>query len=247
MKTVVKQIAGRILRTLLLRPCGPPLLHAVQYSLGVHCREVVSFNQPVRAKTAERIRQIVTQWPTQTMGVDEAYLIRAAVIGTAKIDGDIAEVGVFRGGTAKVICEAKGDRPLHLFDTFEGLPEPGKIDTEFSKGQYACSLESVQQFLTGFPAVHFYKGYFPASGTPVKDRRFSFVHLDVDLYESTKGALEYFYPRMSAGGIFISHDYVEFAGVRRAFDEFFENKPEPLVEMTGNQCMVIKLSPAQAQ
>jgi hypothetical protein len=76
----------------------------------------------------------------------------------------------------------------------------------------------------------------------VKSSRFSFVHLDVDLYESTKGALEFFYPRMPAGAVLISHDYVEFPGVRSAFDDFFGDKPEPVVEMSGNQCMVVKLA-----
>jgi len=177
------------------------------------------------------------------MGVDEAYMVRSAVIATAKIEGDIAEVGVFRGGTARVICEAKGDRQLHLFDTFEGLPEPGQTDSAFQKGQYACSLESVREYLNGFSNVHFYKGFFPATGAAVKDRRFSFLHLDVDLYDSTFQALEFFYPRMPPGAIVVSHDYVEFPGVRNAFDEFFEHRPEPVVELTGNQCLVTKIAP----
>ncbi len=46
---------------------------------------------------------------------------------------------------------------------------------------------------------------------------------------------------MKPGAIVISHDDVQFPGVRKAFHEFFENKPEPVVEMTGNQCMVVKL------
>lgn len=238
----IKRIVKWVASNPLLRPCGPPLLHAVQYALSIHHREVVSFGQPARANAAERIREIVTQWPPQTVGVDEAYQIRSAVLATAKVEGDIAEVGVFRGGTAKVICEVKGARLLHLFDTFEGLPEPGKLDSAFHKGQYACSLESVRDSLAGFTGVEFYKGYFPATGEPVKDRRFSFIHLDVDLYDSTFQALDFFYPRMSPGAIVISHDYVEFPGVHRAFEEFFEQKPEPVIELTGNQCLVVKIA-----
>jgi O-methyltransferase len=244
-KEPVKRMVKSIATSSLLCPCGPPLLHAIQYTLGLHHREVVNFGQPGRAKVAERIREIVTAWPKQTMGVDEAYLIRSAVLGTAKLGGDIAEVGVFRGGTARVICEAKGDRTLHLFDTFEGLPQPGEIDSAFHKGQYACTLESVRAYLSGFAGVHFYKGYFPATGDPVKDRNFSFVHLDVDLYESTARALAFFYPRMMVGGSIISHDYVEFPGVRNAFDEFFADKPEPVIEMSGNQCLVVKVAPSR--
>ena len=41
-----------------------------------------------------------------------------AVKATRKLSGDIAEVGVYRGGSAMIICEAKGNKKLHLFDTF---------------------------------------------------------------------------------------------------------------------------------
>lgn len=243
----IKRLVKWIATSPLLRPFGRPLLHATQYVLSLHYREVVNFSQPGRAGIAARVRSNVTAWTTQTMGVDEAYVIHAAVLATAKLRGDIAEVGVFRGGTAKVICQAKGERPLHLFDTFEGLPAPGEIDTAFQQGQYACSLENVREYLRGFPGVLFYKGYFPGTAGPVEDRRFSLVHLDVDLYTSTLQALEFFYPRMEPGGIIISHDYVEFAGVRNAFDEFFEHKPETVLELSGNQCVVTKLGSGAGQ
>jgi hypothetical protein len=68
----------------------------------------------------------------------------------------------------------------------------------------------------------------------------------VDLFESTMAALEFFYPRMNPGAILVSHDYVEFAGVRRAFDEFFEHKSEPVIELSGNQCLVVKVTPRLA-
>lgn len=240
-RRLTKRIVQRVATSSLLAPLGKPLLHGTQYALGLHHREVVNFGQPERARAAERIREIVTGWGTQTMGVDEAYVIRAAVLATAKVEGDLAEVGVFRGGTARVIGEAKGSRRLHLFDTFEGLPAPGAIDTAFQQGQYAGSLEAVRAFLAGCEGVEFYQGLFPATGEAVKERRFSFVHLDVDLYESTRASLEFFYPRLSTGGVIVSHDYVEFAGVRRAFDEFFAGKPEPVLELSGNQCMVVKV------
>lgn len=243
-KGVIKPVVKAVVTSSVLRPLGKPLLYATQYTLGLHQIEIVHLSQPERAKIAERIREIVTSAPRQTMGVDEAYMIHAAVLRTAKIAGDIAEVGVFWGGTARVICEAKLDRPLHLFDTFEGLPEPGRIDSAFRKGEYACSLENVQSYLSAFSGVHFYPGFFPETAAPVTHRKFSFVHLDVDLYESTLKALEFFYPRMDPGAIVISHDYVVFPGVRNAFDEFFATKPEPVVELTGNQCLVVKITPS---
>ncbi len=242
LRRATKRVVDRVVKSPLLRPFGLPLLRAVQYALSLHHREVVSYDQPERADGVRRVREILTEWPTLTMGVDEAYMIRACVLRTSKVEGDLAEVGVYRGASARVICEAKGDRPLYLFDTFEGLPEPGQLDSAFKKGEYACSLESVRQYLSGFPNVDFFQGYFPGTSGPVQARCFSFVHLDVDLYESTFAALEFFYPRMSPGGIILSHDYVIFPGVRSAFDEFFAQKPEPVVELSGNQCLVVKVA-----
>lgn len=239
---LLKQIVAVVVRCPFLRPLGPPLLRVTQFVLGLTQREVVSFAQPARAASAARIREIVTGLPLQTVGVDEAYMIQSAVIATAAIPGELAEVGVFRGGTARVMCEAKGNRVLHLFDTFEGLPAPGAIDIGFAEGQYACSLEAVQSYLVGYGGVHFYQGLFPATGQAVRDRRFSFVHLDVDLYESTLEALKFFYPRMNRGAMLISHDYVVFPAVRRAFDEYFDGTAQPVLELSGNQCLVVKVT-----
>ena len=173
----------------------------------------------------------------------EAYHIYMAVKTTQKVPGDIAEVGVYRGGSAKIICSAKGDKALHLFDTFEGLPKVEDIDMvwPFYEGKFAASYEGVRDYLKENENVHFYKGIFPATSDPVKDKVFSLVNLDVDCYESTKKSLEFFYPRMSRGGIIISHDYITAPGVKKAFDDFFEGKTEPVLETAGSQCLVVKV------
>jgi hypothetical protein len=173
----------------------------------------------------------------------EAYHIYMAVRSTQKVPGDIAEVGVYMGGSAKIICSAKGDKTLHLFDTFEGLPQVDEIDMvwPFYEGKFAASFDDVKEYLKSDSRVHFYKGIFPETGGPVRDTMFSMVNLDVDCYESTKQALEFFYTRMSRGGIILSHDYINTPGVRKAFDDFFEGKPEPVLETAGSQCLVVKV------
>ena len=98
----------------------------------------------------------------------------------------------------------------------------------------------VDELVKKFKQISFYKGLFPQSARGVKGP-FSLVHLDVDLYCSTKEALKFFYPRLSPGGIIISHDYQNLKGVKRAVDEFFKNKPEPVIELTGSQCLIVKL------
>lgn len=181
------------------------------------------------------------------LGDLEAFELYQAVTKTQKLPGEIAEVGVFRGGSAKLIAETSG-KQIHLFDTFEGLPDLTQEDRpeQFQKGDYSISLESVEQYLQSYPNVTLYKGFFPATAGPVEDKRFSFVHLDVDLYRPTLESLAFFYPRMTKGGLIIGHDYRDIprfhdSGVKKAFDEFFVDKPEVVIELLdGSQCLVVK-------
>ncbi len=171
----------------------------------------------------------------------ESFIIYGLARAHRHRPGHMAEVGVYQGGSARLICEVKGETPLHLFDTFEGLPKAATPDGKVHRvSQYACSLESVSEYLQGFPNVYFYKGLFPESAAETPEAQYSFVHFDVDLYESTKACLEYFYPRMLPAGVMISHDYSVLAGVKQAFEEFLADKPEEVIELPSTQCMVIK-------
>jgi len=155
------------------------------------------------------------------------------------IAGDYAEVGVFRGTSACVIAAAKGDKHLYLFDTFNGLPLPGAGDAGFREHQFAASMPGVAARLKDYPKVTLCPGIFPSSGAQLRSHHFAFVHLDVDLYASTRDSLEFFYPRMNPGGIILSHDYAQAEGVHRAFDEFFASRPENVIKLPMSQCMVV--------
>ena len=172
----------------------------------------------------------------------EAYLIYTTVKKLEKIEGDIAEVGVYKGGSAKLIREAT-QKPLYLFDTFEGLPEISEYDSEQNKkGIYSASLEEVKDYLKDYKNIHFYKGIFPETTSYVEDKKFSFVHLDVDIYQSTLDSLKFFYPRIVKGGVVISHDYRNSKGVKKAFDDFFQDKPEIIIQpFTTDQCLIVKV------
>lgn len=173
--------------------------------------------------------------------IPESLQLYEAAKAAAKINGDFAEVGVYRGGSAKVIAKVKGKKKLHLFDTFEGLPTGGVKDRYFTEGEYAGSLDYVKNTLRGESNLFYYRGIFPKSGKHLEKSKFAFVHLDVDLYQSTKDCLEYFYPRMTKGGIIICHDYPSSTGVKKAVDEFIDDKPEAILKLSGNQGLIIKL------
>jgi O-methyltransferase len=192
-----------------------------------------------------------------TQSPDEAYTLYSAVRDTASLKGVLAEVGVNRGGSARVMCEAKGDCPLYLCDTFEGMPNeivdrridawPTEIRTHTNTG-----VDLVAEYLSAYPNLHFVKGVFPESvdahpETGMADQRFRVVHLDVDLYASTLECLRWFWPRMVSGARIISHNYNltggrrgNTPGVKRAFMEFLRGQEHLIVEIAETQCLVIK-------
>ena len=171
----------------------------------------------------------------------ESMQLHECAKAALKIKGDYAEVGVYKGGSAKVIAQINGNKKLHLFDTFVGLPSISSQDKYFGKGEYVSPLPYAKRLLLGYNKIYFYPGLLPKTTTRLKALNFAFVHLDVDLYKSTKDALGYFYPKMSVGGMILSHDYPSSVGVRKAFDEFFNDKVEIVLKLSGNQGLVVKI------
>ncbi len=182
--------------------------------------------------------------PRVLMSVREMINLYNLASKAKDLEGDMAEVGVYQGGSAMIISRVKGEKPLHLFDTFEGLPEPDKrYDNNMVKGDMDnTSLDRVKSTLSGYNNIFLYKGYFPETATTLEDKKFCFVNNDTDIYSSTKSFLEYFYPRMVKGGIILTHDYndTRTPGVRKAYDEFFSNRTENIVEIWDTQAYVIK-------
>jgi O-methyltransferase len=203
----------------------------VQYNRG---------ERPQRMKMVEAVRRIR---PLVLSECDAAQLA-STVSASRNVPGNMAEIGVAFGASARIISRLCPEKTLHLFDTFEGLPALTEHDSHdvFEQGWFSCPLASVQEFLRGEPVV-FHRGLFPGdTGHEVESEKFSFVHLDVDLYEGTMQSLEFLYPRMSPGGIILGHDYLVSKGVTKAFTEFFAQKPEPLIELIGTHCLVVKLA-----
>jgi hypothetical protein len=154
------------------------------------------------------------------------------------VSGDFAEVGVYKGNSARVLADAldrEGDnRKLYLFDTFGGFDRRDfkGIDAEVADQFGDISLEAVQQFVGLGERFEYRPGYFPDSANGVA-ATFALVHLDCDLYEPMKAGLEFFYPRLSPGGLMLLHDYSSrhWPGATNAVDEFLADKPEAVVLM----------------
>jgi O-methyltransferase len=168
-----------------------------------------------------------------------------------KISGAFAELGVYKGETANMIHEIDPNRSLHLFDTFEGFDQQDlqlekSPDIKYNTSNFSdTTLEEVKEYIAGNENIHFHAGYFPESAIGLKENQYAFVHLDADLYKPTIDALNYFYPKMSAGGVIIIHDYNHtWKGIRKAIDEFLPTISEALVEIADWQgsVMIVKNS-----
>ena len=173
---------------------------------------------------------------------EEKYTIYSALKSIEYLDGDIAEVGVYKGGSAKILCEMKGNKQVFLFDTFEGLPKT-RSDENVQEGWLNnTTLESVKEYLSEYDNVFYFKGIFPKTAEKISDKKFSFVHLDTDTYQSTLDSLHFFWPKLTNGGRIISHDYnaINIIGIKKAFLEFFIDHPEKIIEIADSQVLVLK-------
>lgn len=222
-------------------PLRDRLTNAVKAAAARRGILLARYVEPHRRARLAMVRQVADE-RTLLLSHGEACQLLACLETTAQVDGDVAELGVAYGASAKLLSMGlPTGKNLHLFDTFEGLPETTAADgMRFQAGEFESSLEDVRRYV-GTERVHYYPGLFPATAEPLGDRRFSFVHLDADLYESTLAALQFFYQRLSRGGILLCHDYPSAKGVVTALEEFFRDKPDPVVELTGYQVMVVKL------
>ena len=55
-----------------------------------------------------------------------------------------------------------------------------------------------------------------------RDNKIALLHLDMDIYSSTKFALNKLYKKMSPNGIILSDDYSTVEGATKAVDEFLK-------------------------
>jgi hypothetical protein len=164
-----------------------------------------------------------------------------------KIDGDIVECGIWRGGNIilinKILEEQKIHKKIYCYDTFEGMDIADNVDKELSSGQsaskiiesddyYKCksSLDDTKKIISqnveDTKDIIFIKGKVEDTLMVKKNlpKKISICRLDTDYYSSTKIELEILYPLIEPGGILIIDDYGHWSGCKKAVDEYFKDK-----------------------
>jgi len=184
-----------------------------------------------------------------------ACMQAARYVSARGLGGDFVECGVWRGGSsmaAALSFLALGDtgRTMWLFDTFEGMTAPLDVDVTAMTGEQAsikyeamrteggsdwcyAGIDEVRANLmgTGYPAerLRFVKGPVEQTLAEPADlpARIALLRLDTDWYESTKVELEVLFDRLVPGGVMILDDYGDWAGARKAVDEYLAKLPVP--------------------
>lgn len=145
------------------------------------------------------------------------------------VQGEVAEVGVYRGSFASMINSCFKDRMLYLFDTFEGFNENDhlyEIENNLSNKETKewfkdTSVDIVMSKMKYKDNCIIKQGYFPETASDLNER-FAFVSIDVDLFTPIYKALEFFYPKLNDNGYIFIHDYNNdtFLGAKKAVEQF---------------------------
>lgn len=166
-----------------------------------------------------------------------------------KIPGDIVELGCYDGGTTIFFrmllniyknTDINCDKKIHVYDSFEGLPEishfdKSKTERQFNKGDCKTNITNLKNnFISRnlkLPIIN--KGWFKNIPDKKYPKKISFAHFDGDLYSSIMDSFNKVYHKMSKGGIIMVDDFKwdVLPGVAKACEDFLKDKKENFKDM----------------
>jgi len=194
-------------------------------------------------------RRITDLEPWDSVRRDMLVLLLRDLI-ERRVLGDIVELGVYKGCTARLIHHYAPEKMLHLYDTFQGFDgrdlahETTRTNRGAAAEQFAdTSIEGVLRYIAPQNGhIHVHHGFFPES-VPESEHalHYCMVHLDADLYAPMLAGLMYFYPRVERTGFIVAHDFNAWPGARQAVLDFFADKletPIPMPDKSGSALIV---------
>jgi len=171
---------------------------------------------------------------------DRIWILYSLARQAAALDGCWYECGVYRGGTAEMLAviAAGSGRRLHLFDTFQGMPETDRDLDKHGRGDFSdTGLAAVKDRLCPWSEnIELHPGFIPDTFAGRENDSIALAHVDVDIHQSVSDCCAFIYPRLLPSGIMVFDDYgfASCPGARVAVDEFCRDKPEvPLILPTG--------------
>lgn len=202
--------------------------------------------RPIKFWESDReFNELVSEIEFTLIDKERLYILYQLAKNYLNAKGDVAEVGVYKGGSAKLLSKTfqSSDKLIHLFDTFSGMPKTDPEKDHHKEHHFNdTSLDHVKKVLHDCKNVRFNQGIFPYTAASIRESGFCLVHIDVDIYRSVLDCCDFLYPRMHKGAIMIFDDYgwPSTPGAKLAVDEFFSNKDEKPIYLPTGQCLIIK-------
>lgn len=209
---------------------------------------VATYAPWVQDKAFQKVYSIIKS--STLLDVYRCYELWQLVAEAQKVKGAFIEIGVLRGGSGALIASRMRGlglkRTLYLCDTFDGIVKAGTRDTTFKNGDLVHdSVVSVKRLMH---TVHvsntvILKGIFPdQTQHRLKDRTFSFCHIDVDVYQSAKDIVAWVWPKLSVGGMLVFDDYGFHAcsGITEYVNELRSKNDRVIIHNLNGHAIVIK-------
>lgn len=150
--------------------------------------------------------------------IDRPLDLLARAASLAALDGLWLEFGVASGQTIRHIAGLHSG-PVYGFDSFEGLPENWR--SGYDKGAFSGELPAVPD------NVELIKGWFSDSLPAFLSThagKVSFLHVDCDLYSSTRTIFDLLESRLGVGSVIVFDEYWNYPAWQqheyKAFGEF---------------------------
>ena len=156
------------------------------------------------------------------------------------LEGEMAEIGVYKGTSAKIIHNKVPLKIFHLYDTFKGIVKADSSIDIHADGDFSdTSIEKVKETLGDSLNLVYHEGTFPETFTE-HDKKFCFVYSDTDTYFGTKETLINFAPRMVKGGkiIFDDYDWKGCPGIKIAIKEYADPLTTIEIRLAGTQLII---------
>jgi predicted O-methyltransferase YrrM len=191
--------------------------HTVQHEVRARRDIVFAAEQEAALQSARFVQEHMPRVPH--FGSPQKTLEHA--LTHAPEGGMALEFGVYTGGTLKLIAQAREGNEVYGFDSFEGLPE------DWRNGFPAATF--TMDGLPDVPGAELVVGWFDETLPKFLDEHegpVTFLHVDCDLYSSTKTVLELVGPRLTEGSIVVFDEYFNYPGWQghefRAWQEYVE-------------------------
>jgi O-methyltransferase len=220
--------------------------HANYAEDGLIARRLASFLFTKKFNAAYDAGKSTGSWGT--MDLRWRVFVACWAAGHARlIPGDFVECGVNRGAMSRAVMEyidfGKIDKKFYLLDTYCGIPTDMMHSSANLPFEYSECFEAVKQTFAQFSNVRVIRGIVPNTLSDVDSERIAYLSIDMNCAEPEIAAAEFFWDKISAGGVIVLDDYCyseHYDVQNKAFDEFARGRNIEVLALPTGQGLIFK-------